>query len=442
MLAAVATLLCALPLGGGPGAAVLAVVLCIALSRSELDLEPRGRLESLLALPAVGLVAVGAGVLLQRAPWLGALVFVTGVSFSIWLRRFGPTAQRLGSLIALPFIALLVTPNVLSSPDSRIPAALVPIVVSLLAVLWVSGLHALARRLRFLSRGGGRERPALAPTSPADGSPRARASSRMAVQMAVALAASFVIGYLYFPERWGWIVLTAFIVQSGNRGRLEVAYKSVLRLLGAALGTIVALSFHVGIGGNDRMTVALILGAVFLGVWLRPLGYAWWALFVTLALALLQGFAGASAADVLWPRLEEMLIGAVVGVASAWFVLPVRSEDVLRRRIASALAALADAFDPENPRRQADDFIAALAQVEQLAPVFRASRSLTRHLAAPQPAEWVEALVACRDAAIALIEARETPPAVRRAVGTARKAMRTPPDILPALQGLHAALVK
>ena len=114
--------------------------------------------------------------------------------------------------------------------------------------------------------------------------------SPLAIQMAVALAVSFVIGYVYFAERWTWIVLTAFIVGSGNRGRLDVAYKSVL----------------------------------------RALGYAWWALFVTLALALLQGFAGSSAPRILWPRLEEIVIRAIIGVASTWLVLPVRSTAALR----------------------------------------------------------------------------------------------------------------
>ena len=55
--------------------------------------------------------------------------------------------------------------------------------------------------------------------------------SPLAIQMAVALAVSFVIGYVYFAERWAWIVLTAFIVGSGNRGRLDVAYKSVVDAL-------------------------------------------------------------------------------------------------------------------------------------------------------------------------------------------------------------------
>jgi hypothetical protein len=94
MLAAIATLLCALAIDPGPGPAVLAVVLCLSLSRSQLDRDSRGRLEAAIVLPIVGLVAVGVGMLLHRIPWLGAVVFVTGMFLSIWLRRFGPMARR------------------------------------------------------------------------------------------------------------------------------------------------------------------------------------------------------------------------------------------------------------------------------------------------------------------------------------------------------------
>jgi uncharacterized membrane protein YccC len=116
---------------------------------------------------------------------------------------------------------------------------------------------------------------------------------------------------------------------------------------------------------------------VFLGLCLRPLGYAWWALFVTIALALLQDFSG-TAQPLLGLRLEEIVIGAIIGVASAWLVLPVRSTAVLRRRIADALAALSDAFDPANATRSSGAFVAALARVEQTAPPFRAARNSPR----------------------------------------------------------------
>lgn len=435
MLATLATLACALAIAPEPGPAVLAVVLCLSFSRSHLDHDLRGRLEAAVALPLVGLVAVGVGGLLHHMPWVGAAVFVAGIFVSIWLRRFGLMAKRAGSLIALPFIVILTTPHVPAQHVGHLMAILMPIIVALLALAWVTAFQAVARRLGMLPPIRNAAAAAVV-APPQEGSLRPSASTRMAIQMAVALAASFLVGYLFFPERWAWIVLTAFIVNSGNRGRLDVAYKSVLRVAGAGAGTIVALTLSIHVGNHDATTAVLILSAVFLGLWLRPLSYAWWALFITIALALLQGFSGATAQTILWPRLEEIIIGAIIGVASAWVVYPVRSTAVLRRRIADALAALSEALDPASEEHRSDAFIAALDQVEQVAPAFRASRLLTYRLRKVHPADWIDALFACRDHAIALINEGATPGEVRKGVGAVRRAMREPETLLPALQAL------
>ncbi len=441
LCAAIATLLCARAIAPGLGPAVLAVVLCISLARSRLLRAGRDRIEAAIALPIVGWAAAGAGMLLNRTPWLGALIFVAAMFLSVWLRQFGSMARRAARLVTLPFVVLLTTPYIPSTSRGPVPAALIPAVIAVLALFCVTVLYALARRLGFLpDTPDTPESPSAAAASASASSLCPSATTRMAIQMAVALTAAFVIGYVYFAERWAWIVLTAFIVVSGNRGRLDVVYKSVLRVLGAAAGTLLALSIGHPAGYHDTTSAVLILGAVFLGVWLRPLSYAWWALFVTLALALLQGLAGAPAPRMLWPRLEEIAIGAVVGIASAWFVLPVRSTGALRRRIADALTALSDALDPATPVRAPDGFVAAVARVDEMAPAFRATRFVARRFRAPQPADWVDALAACRDPAIVRIAKSETPDGVRRAVGAARRSMRQPDEILPALRALSAAL--
>jgi hypothetical protein len=54
----------------------------------------------------------------------------------------------------------------------------------------------------------------------------------------------------------------------------------------------------------------------------------------------------------------------------------------------------------------------------------------------------VDTLLACRDPAVLLIEKGETPGAVRRAVGAARKSMRDPAEVLPALRELHRSLTE
>ncbi len=444
MLAASATLACALAIDPEPGPAILAVVLCLSLSRSELDRDSRGRVEAAAALPVVSLAALGVAMLLHRLPIVGAATFVAAIALSIWLRRFGDAGRKAGALVALPFVVILVTPYVPTTRVGPAMALLLPVIVALLALFWVSVLHAVARGLKWL--------PAAAPSRPAVASPPAAprpasgglrpiASTRMALQMAVALAVSFIVGYAFFADRWAWIVLTAFIVGSGNHGRLDVATKSVLRVLGAAAGTALALSAGAHLGGHDAGTVALILLAVFLGTWLRPVGYAWWALFVTLALALLQGFTGASAPAILGLRLEEIAIGAAIGVAAAWFVLPVRSTDVLRRRLADALAALSDALDPATPSHGSAPFLAALARIDRIAPPFRAIGLVAHRMKRASPADWIGTLDACREPAVELIERGRTPARVRQAVGAARKALREPATLGAALVGLRLALL-
>ena len=438
MLAAIAALLCTLAIANGTGPAVLSVVLCLSLARSQLDRDWRHRIEAAVALPMVGIVAIGVGFLLEHTPWLGAAVFVAGMFASIWLRRFGDNAQRAGSLIALPLVALLVTPPMRTDPTGSVPV-LLPIIIGWLALLWVAVLHELAHRIGFLPRPAERRprRAAAAPTR------KPIASTRMAIQMAIALALSFVIGYVFFVDHWAWIVLTAFIVNSGNRGRLDVAYKSVLRVAGAAAGTLLALALSVHLDAHPLGTGAAILAAVFIGLWLRPLGYAWWAMFVTIALALLQGFAADLApAQILLPRLAEIIIGALIGVSSAWWALPIRSTDVLRRRIADALGALSNALDPKIERREPDEFIAAIAEMERLAPVFRASRLIRHSSHGVQPAQWIDALIACRDPALALIQSGDSPENIRRAIGTARKALADLTELGPALQKLERSLIR
>jgi hypothetical protein len=439
MLAVLATLACTLAIAPGSGPAVLAVVLSLSLSRSHLDRDLRGRLEAAVVLPLVGLVAIGVGMLLRQMPWVGALTFIAGMFLSIWLRNFGSMARRAGRLIALPFVTLLTVPHVHAAGNSVLPALLVPIVVALLALFWVTLFHALARRLGLL--------PPITASAHADTTPtqesklRPAASTRMAIQMAVALALSFVVGYLCFAERWAWIVLTAFIVHSGNRGRLDVVYKSGLRVIGAAAGTVLAMSLSFHAQANPTTTGVWILAALFFGVWLRPLGYAWWAMFVTLALALLQGFEPQPPGMLLWQRLEEIVIGALIGLASAWFVLPVRSTDVLRRRLADALAAMAEATDPSTPERNPARVAKALDELADMAAPFRAARRITQGFRAVQPADWVDTLLACRAPAIEVIARGETPGRLRQAIGAARKSLREPDTLLPALQQLRQALV-
>ena len=437
LLATLLTLACTQAVAPGPGSAVLAVVLCLSLSRSRLDRDRRGRLEAAAALPLVGLAATGVGMLLRDAPWLGAASFTTCLALSVWLRQFGDLARRAARLIALPFVAVLAVPHLSGAHRGALPAPLVPVVVALLALAWVSALDALGRWMGMLADAPRSSPPNPPATTRAASTMRPAAGTRMALQMGTALGVAFVAGHAFFGRHWSWVVLTAFIVHNGNRGRLEVAYTSLLRTAGAAGGTLAATALAAT--GSPAGGGALILAAVFLGTWLRPLNYAWWALFATLALALLQNYAGLPAGADMLLRLAAIATGAMIGVVVAWWVLPVRSTDVLRRRLAHALAALSEALDPAGEGRTPARFVHALGAVEQLAPPFRAASRIMRSRWR-EPVGWIDRLAACRTPAIALITQGAAPGEVRRAVGAARQALREPERLLPALDALAGSL--
>jgi uncharacterized membrane protein YccC len=245
----------------------------------------------------------------------------------------------------------------------------------------------------------------------------------MAVQMALALAAAFAFGRWWFPAHWSWVVLTAYIVCAGNRGRGDVLHKSGLRVIGAAAGTIAATLVSDPIPAGSGWSVVAIFVVLGLAVWLRPVSYAFWATGVTAVLALLYGYFGQGDAGLLGERLLAIAVGAMLGVAASWFVLPIRSHDVLRRRVADVHRALRDLLravrdaDGEAIAHHTHRFRVAAAELELIAPVLLLERRLARvdrrrRPAGPRGADVVDAVRAAR-APIRALQERAPAPADR-----------------------------
>ena len=90
---------------------------------------------------------------------LGGALLAVGLSAPILLRRLGPVASRLGTLMALPFIGVLTTP-VVAAPAAH-DAWWAP-VVAVVAYVWVVAVTTVAHRLGLLHE---------APPAPNDGGP-------------------------------------------------------------------------------------------------------------------------------------------------------------------------------------------------------------------------------------------------------------------------------
>lgn len=103
-----------------------------------------------------------------------------------------------------------------------------------------------------------------------------------------------------------------------------------------------------------------------------------------------------------------------------WLILPLRTGDVLKRRVADALAALSDFLgtpigDGAEAQRRGAHFLQAVELLEQIAKPLRTHRILTRRGrgtggAAPHPAEAIDAVRACvAPVAILAVVFAETP---------------------------------
>lgn len=381
---------------------VLSVALSLPLARTQRQADPANRAISLLVLPVTTVAATELSSLMARHSLIGDALFAVSVGGTIWIRRFGPRATKVGTMATLPLVAILVVqaPGALPYPhwDRHTWWAAL---VALIAACWVGVVQLAA------SRSGSGEPPARpTPTPrPAAGNRRLRASTRMALQMGVALGGAFVAGHLAFGAHWTWTVLTAFIVCSGARGRGDVMLKGVQRAVGAALGTIVATEIAGAFGPREAASVVLIFAVLAVATWLRPRNYAYWAGSVTAVLSLLYGYYGtADTQSLLLTRLEAILAGAAIGITACWLILPVRTGDVLRRRTADTLAALSDFLaatrsapgDLAALNRGQARFNGSLAQLAQIAPPLRAHSTLTgRWRPDPHPADAIDALHRC-----------------------------------------------
>lgn len=356
----------------GPDVVVLTVMLVVTLGRSP------GRAHGpwwarLVALPLVALAASEVARLIAERPDLGDALFVLVLAGAVWLRRFGPLGRALGGLVAMPFIALLVAP-IPVRPGTAL--SWWPAVFALLAMGWLVGVRWAARRTGF----SGPPPPTPLPLSRG----RRQASTRMAVQLAVALAAGFVFGRWLFPSHWPWVVISAYVVCSGTRGRGDVVHKGLLRIAGAVIGTAVATLIAGLFPAGDRTALVLLFVVMGLAVWLRTRSYAYWAGGVTAMLALLHGYYGQTGVEQLYQRVLGVLLGSVLAIAVSWFVLPVRSHDVFRRRWSEAMRALSEhlrAMQGEGDLEETRAWLEASGRnLEQIEPGLRLHRLALDHL--------------------------------------------------------------
>lgn len=219
------------------------------------------------------------------------------------------------------------------------------------------------------------------------------ASTRTAIQVAVAASIATVLGELVSPERWYWAVLTAFLVYNGASTRGEVLLRAGDRVIGTIGGVVIGMLLVAAVGNHPAALIALVLTTVFFAFYLVSVNYVAMTFFMTVMLAGLYGLLGEFSLDVLVVRIEETTVGAIVGIAAAYLVLAIDSRDVLTRAIDSYLTRLSDLIGDCMSATAAPDLIAkARALDSDLAAVTAAATPLVRDPMARgrRTVEWLD----------------------------------------------------
>ncbi len=163
---------------------------------------------------------------------------------------------------------------------------------------------------------------------------------RPAIQAALATALAILGGTLVSANRWYWAVFSAFVLFQGTRSRGELLAKAVQMMLGTLAGVVVGVLLATLLAGHVVLTMAAIVGGVFLAILASAAAYGAMVFWITVILGLLFGMLGYFPPQLLLLRLQETAVGAAAGIVVAWLVLARPTPDLVRRCSAGFLRAL------------------------------------------------------------------------------------------------------
>ncbi|MGZ8178946.1 FUSC family protein [Williamsia sp. SKLECPSW1] len=171
---------------------------------------------------------------------------------------------------------------------------------------------------------------------------RLEPTTRTAIQVAVATSIATVLGELVSPARWYWAVLSAFVVFTGTTTRGEILTRAGHRIVGTVVGVLAGVLLAAVVGHNPPVQLAMIAVCVFFAFYLVAVANGLLVFFITVLLAMLYGLLGTFSIAVLELRIVETCVGASVGIAAAYFILPTRTRETVRGKVDDYLEALDD----------------------------------------------------------------------------------------------------
>lgn len=152
---------------------------------------------------------------------------------------------------------------------------------------------------------------------------------RTALQITLAAGLAMIGGLALSRDRWFWAVLSAFLVFTNTNSRGDTAIKAMQRSGGTLIGIVCGMGLSALLSGFPWLAGAVAILAVFLAFFSLQASYTAMTFFISIVICIVYGLTGTLTLDLLRLRLEETVIGAVTGMAVAFFVLPTRTQTTL-----------------------------------------------------------------------------------------------------------------
>ncbi|MCL2478053.1 MAG: FUSC family protein, partial [Treponema sp.] len=330
-------------------AIVFAVMLGVMFPRAMKRIRLNQLHFAVIAAIAGSAAAAGCGMLIQDGTGLrilGAVLFAAGVALPVWVRRFGEIWKTSGTVFTMPFMAILVHPVALDQNAVFFGWELAAVAIALfwtLIVKVIAGEQGISGTQDSAQPVSAKKHELLS-------------STKMAIQLAAAIAAAFLYGELVDPDHLVWPVLTVLIVHSGNNGRGDLLWKGIQRTVSALLGVTIASLIAFNMPPGTSIEIVAIFAILVFAAMVREFSYMFWAVCIPAALVFLYSFFGQTGAELanhLAHRLLGVATGSAAGIISGFFILPVRMTDVVRLRLGAVLSAAGD-FAVSAARGKAD----------------------------------------------------------------------------------------
>ena len=161
------------------------------------------------------------------------------------------------------------------------------------------------------------------------------------IQLGVAVVASVAAGMLIEPRLWHWCVLAALVTMFGVTSSAAAISRGARRLFGALIGIPVGVGLAWLVGDDLVVLAAVVLVLLFAQQYVAELAYGASILVLTVLLFVLFQQTPDPRDETFLPGLLLTGVGALIGAAVGFAVLPNRLGADLRRHADDAMAEVA-----------------------------------------------------------------------------------------------------